>query len=902
MVEWQDFFTTLLSIRTKKLIGLLVFTVVLTVVMIIGGNSVHLLRGDLLGQSEMRQRVMAVVDTSHDDRVSAREMRAGLASTMRGVRIHDLTYDVDGDGVTDRNDLRVSVKVLRSIFLCGNGRLDSGEQCDDGNASDGDGCSAACMATETVAIVDAKAVLGGTEESPTITVSGHVSQFVASAHKITVNLGHAIPNDYPVPGSDGAFSTTFAVPFGKAYTPVITVARPVLWQFPATRAQKVLPPITTVTPVAYRYAFEDRTNIVNVALKPTPTSLRFAVQFTVNGILTPFPSKLTSEIREPGQLSKTMTMLDGGGRISNDIRYSHYAVLAENLMPATLYEYRFVAPDGSRPGTALAQTDWKQISTPEDCGGSACSVTFTNPWVELTDTTAHLRITASHLPLSSSLTLKTRGIWPNNARTFSDIPMTEVESGPKRTFEATLTDLAPGASYGITFTIPLVHQNPELYIRTKVSPLSSNEYRCGDRYIDTTRNEQCDDGNMTALDGCDQSCKIEVGWRCENGYDCRPICGDRRVTQTLATPNELPYIREWYPEQCDDGNATNGDGCSQTCQPEPGWQCLVSGCRPLVGDGLLTGSETCDDGNAKSGDGCSDSGLLETGAECPILGTSCIPSRCGDGRVREGETCDDGDQFDGDGCNRLCAIENGWFCENSNGGQSTCSVKPWTPNSPIGCIEFGKKGRYEFIDNDPSQLRQIGQCCDGLTPLRTEDLAFECRRVGNGICEAEDGETSMTSGGDCSCGNGIIDAARGEECDMGFQRNGQGKGCSATCTADPGWTCYDQNRLCYNTCGNRQVDAVPYVGSEQCDDGNILSNDGCSSSCQAERGGWTRDGLSFRKMECGNGMLEFSVFMDESEQCDDGNTTGGDGCSIRCTVEANWQCRNAPLSSCTRIR
>jgi len=43
---------------------------------------------------------------------------------------------------------------------------------------------------------------------------------------------------------------------------------------------------------------------------------------------------------------------------------------------------------------------------------------------------------------------------------------------------------------------------------------------------------------------------------------------------------------------------------------------------------------------------------------------------------------------------------------------------------------------------------------------------------------------------------------------------------------------------------------------EQCDDGNVVSRDGCSSTCNIET--------------CGNGVL------DVGEGCDDGNTAGGD--------------------------
>jgi len=52
-------------------------------------------------------------------------------------------------------------------------------------------------------------------------------------------------------------------------------------------------------------------------------------------------------------------------------------------------------------------------------------------------------------------------------------------------------------------------------------------------------------------------------------------------------------------EQCDDGNSSNGDGCSALCEVE------------FCGDGVVQSAlgEACDDGNLASGDGCSSSCL-----------------------------------------------------------------------------------------------------------------------------------------------------------------------------------------------------------------------------------------------------------------------------------------------------
>src|SRR6185312_13958997 len=68
-------------------------------------------------------------------------------------------------------------------------------------------------------------------------------------------------------------------------------------------------------------------------------------------------------------------------------------------------------------------------------------------------------------------------------------------------------------------------------------------------------------------------------------------------------------------EQCDDGNTSNGDGCSSTCQKES----TPSTC----GDGNVdVATETCDDGNTVSGDGCSATCQIET-----------PPNKCGNGAI-----------------------------------------------------------------------------------------------------------------------------------------------------------------------------------------------------------------------------------------------------------------------------
>ena len=95
---------------------------------------------------------------------------------------------------------------------------------------------------------------------------------------------------------------------------------------------------------------------------------------------------------------------------------------------------------------------------------------------------------------------------------------------------------------------------------------------CGDGAIETP--EQCDDGNLSNGDGCSLSCT-------------RERCGNSTVDSG---------------EQCDDGGTLSGDGCSKFCRIE------------FCGDTLISAglSEQCDDGNGLSGDGCSSSCKDET--------------------------------------------------------------------------------------------------------------------------------------------------------------------------------------------------------------------------------------------------------------------------------------------------
>lgn len=356
---------------------------------------------------------------------------------------------------------------------------------------------------------------------------------------------------------------------------------------------------------------------------------------------------------------------------------------------------------------------------------------------------------------------------------------------------------------------------------------------CGDGILQSPNddgiNEQCDDGNTTSGDGCSEQCEIET------------YCGDGIVQQ----PNMLGLN-----EECDDGNSTNGDGCSATCSIES-----------YCGDGIVQSpnddgtNEQCDDGNNTNNDGCSSSCQLEETAEPQICGDDIVQNPNDDGISEE---CDDGNTISGDGCSSDCQIET--------------------------------------------------YCGDGIVQSPNDDGLNE-------VCD--DGNTTNKDG--CSnicqietyCGDGVVQQPNYYEleefCDDGNKVSGDG--CSANCQIEA--------PKAVGYCGDGSIQSPNSQGiNEVCDDGNTRDSDQCSSdclnSCPAPRV-WTGStcqiplGSSEMTETCGDGIVQSPNSYRVDESCDDGNTVSGDGCSEFCQIETgdvnidyssdNTNQQNSPPSS-----
>ena len=118
-------------------------------------------------------------------------------------------------------------------------------------------------------------------------------------------------------------------------------------------------------------------------------------------------------------------------------------------------------------------------------------------------------------------------------------------------------------------------------------------------------------------------------------------------------------------EDCDDGNAQGGDGCSVSCRQEAGFHCSgqPSICETECGDGTTAGDEICDDGNLSTELGCA-----YGTPSCAACNATCEAELaltgpyCGDGDRHAQEACDDGNAVTETECEygtRPCTLCNG---------------------------------------------------------------------------------------------------------------------------------------------------------------------------------------------------------------------------------------------------
>jgi cysteine-rich repeat protein len=202
---------------------------------------------------------------------------------------------------------------------------------------------------------------------------------------------------------------------------------------------------------------------------------------------------------------------------------------------------------------------------------------------------------------------------------------------------------------------------------------------------------------------------------------------------------------------------------------------------------------------------------------------------------------------------------------------------PWTCKSDEPDVKEGK-GRGKFVKIELPSKTAV--CGNGIV-----EPGEECDDGNTADCDGCSNACTIVEG----CGDGVVCGT--EQCDDGNTTSCDG--CSSPCTIETGLLCGDgiTNAACGEECDppvpgrcDAQCHRIPYCGDgivdpgEQCDDGNTVDCDACSNACTVPTG-------------CGDGIVC------GTEECDDGDTTSCDGCSATCMVEAPVRCGDGIVST-----
>ena len=277
---------------------------------------------------------------------------------------------------------------------------------------------------------------------------------------------------------------------------------------------------------------------------------------------------------------------------------------------------------------------------------------------------------------------------------------------------------------------------------------------CGNGVLDEM--EDCDDGtaNGTVGDPCTQFCQFvcAVDANCDDGKACNGAekctnhvcvagtaeddgtsCGSAmlcrggtcvasRCGDGIVTP----------PEECDDGNVTDGDGCNSDCTFSCSSTDTSRNCTPT--DACM-GQGTCDDAThtCSAGTPLGDGATCGTGSDYCKMGV-CTTPMCGNSTIEPGEDCDDGglNGTKGDGCS------------------STCKFACVTPTTDCGAPPDCEKFQCT-----------AGHVCQAIADTSKNGMA--CGASGAGLVCKDGACASPTA----TCGNGVVES--GEDCDFGAQ-------------------------------------------------------------------------------------------------------------------------------------
>lgn len=342
---------------------------------------------------------------------------------------------------------------------------------------------------------------------------------------------------------------------------------------------------------------------------------------------------------------------------------------------------------------------------------------------------------------------------------------------------------------------------------------------CGNGVREAAVGEQCDDGNLVAGDGCSPTCQIEPSGVFA-GPPLQPLSYAGSIDAVgkqdwyrvdVSAPGAILIARTGVPAigQCVGGDTvlrlfndqlgeitSNNDTGGTLCS-------LINGiantqARLQPGTYWLRVEENGNNDLINA---------YELQAELRPLNT------CGNGLVETGEMCDDGNLTSGDGCSASCTIE----------PAATFSGPPLAPTTVNSSIQVaGTFGFFQVQVSNPAILiaetgaPAIGACVGTDTLLRLYDSTLANQLASNDDIDGANNRCSRISGLTTA-------AARLQPGTYWLRVEDFGNN-----DPIPAYQLRVELRN-QNECGNGLLEA-----GEACDDGNLNNGDGCSATCQFE--------------------------------------------------------------------
>ncbi len=227
----------------------------------------------------------------------------------------------------------------------------------------------------------------------------------------------------------------------------------------------------------------------------------------------------------------------------------------------------------------------------------------------------------------------------------------------------------------------------------------------------------------------------------------------------------------------------------------------------------------------------------------------------------------------------LGAVMPGCFYQPSGTEVAASGTTQGTGASEVGSTIADSPTTFEFdASTSAGSTSNATSSASGASDfLSTSAVTFGTSSSSGDYSDSDMTETMTTAGKTNYCGDGFIQYSQGEECDDGNVLDNDW--CTSSCQkAECGdglvniykESCDDANQYdgdeCTAACEFAFCgDGIVQVGVEECDDANFKDSDGCRTSC--------------KKAACGDGVVYAGV-----EECDDANFEDLDNCGSGCKI------------------